>query len=193
MIIFMCWCIMELGALKRGLCLVLMALVLFLNINLSLALDTSSKSDKKGGFQVMDESLPIIINSDHLEGDNKKGIIRFSGNVVAKRGDITIRSESTTIVYNEANKRIKEIIAEGGVSISQGNRVATGEKAIFIYSEEKIILTGNPIVREGNNVIKGGKIVLFLAEDRGVVEADENTRVNAAIHLGNKAMGEQKE
>jgi len=174
---------MEVQTLKRVQFLVLMVLALFFGMDTSSASDTTSISDKGGIFNVDNKRQPLVINSDHLEGDNKKKFVRFSGNVVVERGDITIRSDITTIVYDEASNSVKEIIAEGNVRISQGDRVATGGKAVFISSEDKIILTGNPRVWEGNSIIKGGKIILFLAEDRGVVEADEHTRVNATIYL----------
>lgn len=168
---------------KKPFLRILIALALSLNVNLSLASDTSFVSDKEGRFEIKDKNQSIVINSDHLEGDNEKNVVRFSGNVIAKKGDVTIHSESISIIYDTASKSVKELVAEGGVKITQGNRIATGEKAVFANSRDKITLTGNPMVCEGDNIIKGAKIILFLAEDRGVVEADEHTRVNATIHL----------
>ncbi|MDY7030646.1 MAG: LptA/OstA family protein, partial [Thermodesulfobacteriota bacterium] len=99
------------------------------------------------------------------------------------RGDITISCEKISIIYDENVKTAKKIIAEGQVRITQGERIATGERAVFNNSEEKITLTGRPQLREGDNTIEGGKITLFLAEDRGVVEADKEIRVNATIQM----------
>ena len=154
-------------------------------MGLLLIFDASDVLSKDGQFELKDEGQPIIINSDHLEGDNKSNTVTFSGNVVAKRGDVSIYSDSISIIYDEINRDVTEVIAEGNVRVNMKDREATGHKAVFINSEEKIILTGNPKVKEGDNIINGGKIILFLSEDRGIVEADEHTRVKATINIEN--------
>jgi lipopolysaccharide export system protein LptA len=156
-----------------------------LYVGLFLIFDTSDVLSKDGKFELKGEGQPIVINSDHLEGDNKRNTVIFTGNVVAKRGDVSIYSDSISIIYDEINKDVTEVIAEGNVRIDMKSREATGQKAVFVNSEEKIILTGNPKVKEGDNIIKGGKIILFLGEDRGIVEADEHTRVRATINIEN--------
>lgn len=178
---------MELLILKRGLVIATSIACLFsLSVFSSLASETPSQSKTKNSkdkFQLEGTNQPITITSDHLEGDNKNNKALFSGNVVARRGDITISCEKISIIYDEDVKTAKEIIAEGQVRITQGERIATGERAVFNNSEEKITLTGRPQLREGDNTIEGGKITLFLAEDRGIVEADTEIRVNATIQM----------
>ncbi|MEW6615456.1 MAG: lipopolysaccharide transport periplasmic protein LptA [Thermodesulfobacteriota bacterium] len=183
---------MKLQAPKKCLILtIVIASILSFNVYLSMGLDTSSGLHKGDKFELNDKNQPIVINSDHLEGDNKKNVVKFTGNVVAKRGELTIRSKSISVMYDKANKKVMEIVAEGDVRINQGNKKARGEKAVFMNSQEKIILTGNPRVWEGDNIIKGEKITLFLAEDRGVVEGNKNTRVNATINI-EKDEGEKR-
>ena len=175
---------MKLQILRKGsLLLWLIALALSLNIYWPVASGESSLLDKESRLGGNGESAPIVIDSDRLEGDNEKNIVRFIGNVIAKRGDIIIHCESIFIMFDKSNKTVKELIAEGDVKITQGDRIATGDKAVFENSEEKVILTGTPEIREGDNIIKGAKIIFFMAEDRGIVEADEHTRVNATIHF----------
>ena len=184
---------LKLQTQKKGLILtIVIALVLSFNIYLSMGFDTSSVPHKGDKFELNDKDQPIVINSDHLEGDNKKNVVKFTGNVVAKRGELTIRSKSISVIYDKTNKKVMEIVAEGDVRINQGNKKARGEKAVFMNSQDKIILTGNPRVWEGDNIIKGEKITLFLAEDRGVVEGNKNTRVNATIHI-EKGEGEKRD
>ena len=184
---------MKLQIQNKGLPLViLIALLLSFNTSPSMGFDTPSVPQKGDKFQLKDNDQPIVINSDRLEGDNKKNVVKFTGNVVAKRGYLTIRSKSISVIYDKTNKKVMEIVAEGDVRINQGNKKARGEKAVFMNSQDKIVLTGNPRVWEGDNIIKGEKIILFLAEDRGVVEGNKNTRVNATIHM-EKGEGEKKD
>jgi len=183
---------LKLQTQKKGLILtIVIALVLSFNIYLSMGFDTPSVPHKVDRFELNDKDQPIEINSDHLEGDNKNNVVKFTGNVVAKRGGLTIRSKSISVIYDKTNKKVMEVVAEGDVRINQGNKKARGEKAVFMNSQDKIILTGNPRVWEGDNIIKGEKITLFLAEDRGVVEGNKNTRVNATIHI-EKDEGEKR-
>ncbi len=77
---------------------------------------------------------------------------------------------------------MEKIEAKGHVTVTQGERIVTGDDAIFYEDTQKIIMTGNAVMREGRNVIHGDRIVVFLDEDRGVVEGLEKNRVNATIY-----------
>ena len=177
----------KMSVFKRGLVSAMMTgLLLSFNAVPSFASDAPTlpkQEDKKSSFRLEGENLPITITSKHLEGDNKKNTARFSGNVVAKRGDITISCESISIIYDKEAKTAEKIIAEENVKIIQGARMATGSRAVFIHSEDKIIMTGSPKVQEGQNIIEGARIILYLAEDRVVVESDTEEQIKAIIHL----------
>ena len=183
---------MEPQSRKTGLFLILALFSISLIIGIAMASAFSSVLNDESRFEVNDRNQHITIHSDLLEGDTRKNIVRFTGNVVAKRGDVTICADSVAVLYDKTKKDVREIIAEGNVNITQRDRIATGEKAFFVNSEDTIILTGHPRLREGNNEISGGKITLFLAEDRGVVEGDGETRVNATIHTEKKE-GEKRD
>ena len=81
-------------------------------------------------------------------------------------------------------KQLKEVVAEGKVHVTQGNRVATGTKAVFNGKAQTITLTGNPVVRQGNNQVSGSRITFFIAQDRAVVEGGAQQRVKAIIFPG---------
>jgi lipopolysaccharide export system protein LptA len=77
---------------------------------------------------------------------------------------------------------LDRIEAVGNVKMVQLNRVVTGEKAVFLQDDQKIIVTGNPVMREGDNVIKGERIIVLLEENKGIVESSQNKRVTAVIN-----------
>ena len=89
-----------------------------------------SKTKSGPGFE-LNKKDPIYITSDWMEFDQTKGTITYKGRVVTTQGDMTIRSEILTAEYTSDMKQIKQIIAEGKVNATQGNRVATGDKAVF--------------------------------------------------------------
>ena len=140
------------------------------------------ESQKKSGpaFE-LNKKDPIYINSDWMEFDQTKGTITYKGRVVTTQGDMTIRSETLTAEYTPDMKQIKQIVVEGKVNATQGNRVATGEKMVFDDQAKTVTLTGNPIMRQGNSQISGTRVVYFIEQDKAVAEGDDKTRVRATI------------
>jgi lipopolysaccharide export system protein LptA len=146
------------------------------------ATPAKDESKKKAGTAFeFNKKDPIYITSDWMEFDQTKNTITYKGRVVTTQGDMTIRSETLTADYNPDMKQIKQIVAEGKVNATQGNRVATGEKAVFDDQAKTVTLTGNPIMRQGNNQISGSRVIYFVEQDRAVAEGDGKVRVQATI------------
>ena len=162
-------------------------------------------AEKTGGENKpkTEEEQPIQIVSDRLDAYNEKRMVVFSGNAVATRGDTTIRSERLLLYYKnglaasekagsrEIDKRrdLEKVEAKGNVTVTQGDRIVTGDDAVFYQDTHKIVITGNTVLQEGRNIIQGEKVVIFLDENRGIVESAENKRVTATIY----PEGEKKE
>jgi lipopolysaccharide export system protein LptA len=127
-----------------------------------------------------ENTQPIHITSNSMEAETKTNTVIFKGNVVAKQKDMTITSDELTAVYSDG-KELKEVLATGNVRITQQNKIAAAEKALFLNAERKIILTGNPKVWEGRDVISGDRIIYFIDENRTIVEGGKE-RVKATIH-----------
>jgi lipopolysaccharide export system protein LptA len=152
-----------------------------------------------GGFE-LNKQDPIYITSDWMEVDQKKNTITYKGRVVMVQADMTMRSEALTARYDPEMKRMSQIIAEGKVNATQGDRVATGERAVFDDKAKTITLTGNPVMRQGNNQVSGTRVVYFMEQDRAVAEGDGKVRVQATIfpdelqkkEKGDSATGNQK-
>lgn len=123
---------------------------------------------------------PITITSNKMDADRKAKLVIFRGDVVAQQKDFTIYSDELYVYYNEGED-VREIIAVGNVKITQPNRIATGERAVYERGEGKVTLTGNPQVRQGPDTVKGTKITVFLDEDKGLVEGTGEERVKAVI------------
>lgn len=151
------------------------------------------------------KSEPIHIVSDRLDAYNDRGLVVFSGNVVATQEDKIMKSDNLFLYYKkregESKKigskniikagELEKIEAKGNVRITQGERVVTGEKAIFYNDEQKIVVTGNPVMQEERNIIKGEKLVVLLEENRGIVESTPGSRVTATIYP-QETKGEKK-
>jgi lipopolysaccharide export system protein LptA len=141
-----------------------------------------SKKSSAPNFSI-DKKDPIFISSDHMEVDRKRNTIVYKGRVVTVQGEMTLNSDALTAYYEPEMKQIKEVIAEGKVNVTQGDRIATGAKAVFNQKEQTLVLTGNPVVRQGNSQISGTRITFYIEQDRAVAEGG-NQRVKATIFPG---------
>jgi lipopolysaccharide export system protein LptA len=139
------------------------------------------KAGERGGQR---SDQPLRITSQQLEADNKSQIITFTGNVVAKQGEMTIYADVTKVFYEKKGEEneIREIVATGNVKIQDGDRLATGQKAVFMNAEQKIILTGNPKVWQGKDMVSGEKIIVLLEEDKSFVESGPDQRVEVVLY-----------
>jgi lipopolysaccharide export system protein LptA len=159
--------------------------------------DDSKTTDTKKSSTAFEfnKKDPIFITSDWMEVDQKKNTITYKGRVVTVQAEITMRSETLTAYYDPEMKQMKQIVAEGKVNATQGNRVATGQKAVFDDQAKTVTLTGSPVMRQGNSQVSGVKIVYFIEQDKSIVEGDDKMRVQATIfpeELKSREQGDAK-
>lgn len=116
---------------------------------------------------------PIVITSQTLINDNKAKTATFDGNVVAKKGEITLYSNKLIVHYEDEQKggSIKMIEAVGNVRLVKAQRIITSHKAVYYPEpEERVVFTGEPRVTEGKNLVTGEKITYFIKDDKALVD-----------------------
>ncbi len=142
---------------------------------------TGKETKKNGGLSFSANTKdPIFITSDHMEADRKKNTLIYKGRVVTVQGEMTMNSETLTAYYDPEMKQLRQVIAEGKMNVTQGDRVALNAKAVFNQKDQTLILTGNPVVRQGNSQISGSRITFYIEQDRAVAEGGDQ-RVKATI------------
>ena len=160
------------------------------------AADAAKEETKKSGTAFeFNKKDPIYITADWMEVDQKKNSITYKGRVVTIQNEMTMRSETLTAYYDPEMKQMKQIVAEGKVNATQGNRVATGDKAVFDDKAKTVTLTGSPVMRQGNSQVSGVKVVYYIEQDKAVAEGDGKVRVQATIfpdELQNRERGDGK-
>lgn len=124
---------------------------------------------------------PIDITAERLDVDEQGGTAVFSGQVIAKRGDMTVYAEELILYRAGKTEQLERIEASGGVRVVQQDRVGTAQRASFYQQEEKLILTGDARVRQGQNEVSGEEIVLFIKENRSLVKSGTDGRVRAVF------------
>ncbi len=175
--------------------------VLFPLMWLLLAGTASSAQDAKKPAasplqQLMVREKPIQISSDKMEVSQRDGTITFDGHVVAQQEDLTMTGRKLVVfAVKEKPKggkgdtgqsgfieRVDRIEIIGEVRISQAEKLATCDKAVFYRQDQKIILSGNPQVSQGKDVLNGQLITLYLLEQRSVVEGGGQNPVKATLY-----------
>lgn len=142
---------------------------------------------------------PLHIASDRMEVSQKEKTIHFVGHVTVRQDDLVITGDQM-IVYGVQEKeksktkssetpmvdQIDRIEVQGSVKITQREKMATAEKAVYYHREDKIVLLGQPKVSQGQDTLQGRMITLYLADGRSVVEGGETTPVQAVLHPSRK-------
>lgn len=125
-------------------------------------------------------SLPIEVTAKQLEADQLQRTAVFSGDVVAKQGDITLYSDQLVIYSLPDKDQVDRLEAIGQVRVVQLDRVATAERAIYRQQQETLELYGQAEVQQGQNRVSGDEIIVYLRENRSVVKSDGG-RVKAVL------------
>jgi lipopolysaccharide export system protein LptA len=138
-----------------------------------------------------------------MEADQEQRLIVFKGQVKAAYGEDTLYADQLLVIYKPKDKvrspqagqgaagsplgdlggeEIDRIEALGNVRYVQGDRVATGEKAIYYRDKEEIVLLGNPQVWRGENHLRGSKITVNLVTKKVAVDSSPQQRVEAHLY-----------
>ncbi len=141
-------------------------IVLFMASVCTSSADTLLHEVQKPGTRLK----PIDITSSRLEANLKSHIVIFSGDVVAKQGNVVLYCDRLTAYYGEKEKDITKIVATGDVKITRKDMIATGGKAVFDNVGKLLTLSGSPRIWQAKNIIEGTKIVFYLGTDRIFVE-----------------------
>jgi lipopolysaccharide export system protein LptA len=134
-----------------------------------------------GSFSFTSKREPISITADALEFDYRPRVLKYKGAVVATQGDMKLESRSLTVTLDaQVENRIKEVVADGQVRLSQGARWATGGRAVFDQNHNTVTLSDNAELHDGANLVKGDRVIVYLNEERSVVEGGKG-RVEAVL------------
>ena len=124
---------------------------------------------------------PISITANTLEFDYRKRVLTYKGNVSATQGDMKLESNTLTVSLDEqAEDRVKEVVADGDVHLWKGTRWATAGRAVFDQTRRTAVLSQDAVLHDGPNQVSGERVVVFLDEERSVVEGG-NGRVKAVL------------
>lgn len=111
---------------------------------------------------------PVTVNAREFELFNKPVEARravWRGEVVARRADVVVRCDKLTAELT-ADDRVKFLTCEGHAEVTQGEKWAAGERAVFDNAKGILVVTGDPKARMGKTEIRGESVTFLIDEDR---------------------------
>lgn len=127
---------------------------------------------------------PIQIESDRFEVDDKQSVGTFTGNVSVVQGETNLKASQMKVHYNNesgsaatGSAQIERLEVDGGVYLSSGSQVATGDQGTFDMKTEVLVLTGNEVVlSEGENVIVGCRLTVQMGTGQATLESCKDSQ-----------------
>ncbi len=135
-----------------------------------------------GALSFSSSRAPIAVSADQMEFDYRAHVLRYSGNVVVTQADMKLESDALTVALDSGvQNRVKQVVAEGRVHLSQGTRSATAGRAEFDQMRNTVVLSDNAVLHDGPNEVSGDRVVVYLNQERSVVQGG-NGRVKALLY-----------
>jgi len=117
-----------------------------------------------------DDGAPFRITADKVTHDFAGHRTTFIGNVVATRGDLTMRA-SRLVVVGADDGRVDRAWTEGGpVRVDQGERHGSAQRGTFVGGGQRLVLEGDPVVTERDSSLRGDRVVFLVGQGRVEVE-----------------------
>lgn len=142
-----------------------------------------------GGHAVAADSAlargPIDITAERLDVDQNVRHATFSGNVLVRQGDMTLKTDTVQVTYRQQGEQaIEKVEATGNVTLLMTDTTATGDKAIYLIDSNEIELSGNVVLTRSGNVLTGERLTYNLTTGKMALQAKPRERVSARFSTG---------
>ena len=129
--------------------------------------DAAKKKAAKKAIPADASQRDSVITAERIEFDNKEGIILFDENVLVDDEQFLMRA-NRLLVFMEGTNDVQQIMAIGNVNITNLNRSASCEKAVFTKKDGQIVMTGNAKLSQGDEggTVTGDRITFWLDDER---------------------------
>jgi len=118
-----------------------------------------------------DSRAPIDLSADRAEAQDRADRAIFSGNVVVRQGELTLRTARLTVAYaSHDGIDINRIDASGGVTVVSPGETAKGDFAVYDLDQGLITMVGNVRLERGGSFLSGGRLTIDLDTGRAVMD-----------------------
>jgi lipopolysaccharide export system protein LptA len=150
---------------------------LVLIVALAASAQTSVAQEAKiafGGLK-QDTTLPVEVQADQLAVNNADGTAVFTGNVLVGQGEMRLAASEVKVKYAADGKSIDQLLATGGVTISNLADAAEAREAVYTIDSGVVVMTGDVLLTQGASAIAGQKLTIDLKAGTGIMEGRVST------------------
>ncbi len=122
-----------------------------------------------------DTTLPVQVSADQLAVNNADGSAVFSGNVVVTQGEMKLAASEVKVTYGTEQNDIKELVASGGVTVTNLGDAAEAQEAVYTIDSGVIVLSGDVLLTQGPSAMAGQKLTINLKDGTGVMDGRVTT------------------
>ncbi|NEX48015.1 LptA/OstA family protein [Pseudotabrizicola algicola] len=127
-----------------------------------------------GGLQ-QDTTLPVEVTSDTLSVDQASGAAMFTGNVMAKQGEMRLTAGTIRVEYASDGQGIARLIASDGVTLVSPSDAAEAREAVYTIASGTVEMTGDVLLTQGRAAISGQNLTVNLTDGTGTMTGGVKT------------------
>ena len=148
-------------------------------------------SGQQSGRSGFNSNAPVDVEADRIEVQDRADRAIFSGNVIARQGNMTMNAARLTVAYTDTSGvDVHRLEASGGVTLRTPSETARGNFAIYDVNRRIVTLTGGVHLTQGQNRVQGGRLVLDLNSHRAVMDGGGSTgRVSGRFTVPQRQSG----
>lgn len=129
----------------------------------------AQQADIRFGGLRQDTTLPVEVTSDSLSVDQATGAALFTGNVLAKQGDMRLSAGTIRVEYGANGQGIDRLVASDGVTLVSPTDAAEASDAVYTIATGNVVMTGNVLLTQGTAAISGEKLTVNLKDGTGTM------------------------
>lgn len=127
------------------------------------------------GDLTQDTTLPVEVTADTFAVNNADGTAVFSGGVRVTQGEMVLSAAEVQVNYAPEGQAISQLVASGGVSVTNLADTAKADTAIYTIDTGVIVLSGNVLLTQGPSSMQGEKLTINLKDGSGIMEGRVTT------------------
>ncbi len=136
-----------------------------------LAVAPAAGQQSGSGLSGFNSNAPVDVDADRIEVQDRADRAIFSGNVIARQGNMTMSAARLTVAYTNSNGvNVERLEASGGVTLRTPSETARGNFAIYDVDRRIVTMIGGVHLTQGANRVQGGRLVLDLNSHRAVMD-----------------------
>jgi LPS export ABC transporter protein LptC len=123
------------------------------------------------------EAELTVTDAETFLYQSKDETLRYQGGVSMKSKDMTLRGKKVDVLLAPDTREVREVVAEGEVTIETTDGKAAGDYAKYLPEEESMTVRGESArLENAGKLTEGKQLTFFLGDDRILVDGREQTR-----------------